>query len=749
MNQSILCALCVLGLPLAGCLKDAKDGKIPGEAVIETGYLSCAVVSEACPGEMRCVEDDGDLVCLPLPAACGGALTCACFGDTMCGGESCVSLGGGIACEPAPSTDGIHDTVTSDQSGATDTAVYLPPDSGTGLDTFRLFDASDTTVGPTASCADVGQAICNGWVERGPISTNAQLIDVWQRADGDVWAVSTGGGLWHWDGEVLEIEFVDAEASVFATDLWGDGDTLWITTANGEVRRRTAAGWHADELAKGARLNAIRGSANDAVWAVGTNGLVGHWDGSTWTVSYPHATASFKDVWVQGGKAYVAGTVEASSGERTVVYESTPSGWLQIHDGLGEAQALWGDGTTLWLGGRLNVAAGLLRHYAGGQWSEEQPPPDSLGVRHLAGRGEELWAAGSQFWHRPHGEWEGVASPFPGGGTLGGVNGIVAAGAGIAYAGAGGRIFRVEAGTVTLIGKSWRHIHGMDGAGPGDVWAVGQQGLVAHWDGQVWRFEDRESGDLRGVWRAPNGDLWAVGDAGVAWHRSSATGEWSRHDAPTSARLTAVWGWTTDRVWASALAGDEDFGDATGELYEWNGVGWTAALTGPLPGLRAITGTPGVETWVVGRGDTLFHYDGVAWRTLTLDVAANLNEANSPGPGRLLAGGAPDVFDDAYTGLVVTVADGEITITPTAHNEQIAALWGDDRMAIAVDASSHLWWRTEGDWEAGPRLDLEFIGSLSTRLWSDGERLWLYGLDGFAHRSATLSELRSGLGVGP
>lgn len=731
-RQTLGLLLFALTLPLAACLAESKSGKLPGELVIETGYLACQVVAGECSGEMRCVTTDGEVVCVPVPSACASAPSCGCLGDRLCGERGCDEIIDGYACATTAPAPGVDIVEPSDAHGDT---VSPSPD----------------VTEPSPSCDDLGGGLCSDWVYRGPISTFSQVRGVWRDPDRVVWGAA-GGGLWRWDGETLEVEALSHSSTVFATGLWGAGGVIWVTTDDGVVRRRGADGtWSAETLAAGVRLNAVRGASADAVWVVGDGGLVGHWDGASWTVTRPDASVTLTGVWAEPDATYLVGT-RAAAGEspaRAIALRSTDDGWEVILDVVGEAMSVWGDGATLWVGGRLQSTA-TLRRFDGATWTDEEAPLDSLGVRSLAGADGELWAAGSRLWRRDEEEWQTVPSPLPSGGDLGGVHAIEAAGAGVVHAGGAGRIFRVEPSGVTTIGEGWRHILGMDARGPDDIWIVGQRGLVAHWDGRRWRFEDRdaEGGDLRDVWRAPEGALWVVGDEGAAWRRSAA-GAWETRDAPTSAALTSVWGWSDERLWATGLDGKEELGEATGVLLEWTGDAWVEALAGPLPGLRVVTGAAGVDAWAVGRGDAIYRYDGDSWTALALPVASNLGDAWSAGPGRLVAGGAHDASGPDFAGLLYDVDGDVVTMTRAAANEQVAAIWGAPDLAIAIDASSSFWVATNGAWTQGPRLHFELMLMPMTqrnKLASDGEHLWLFGTDGHALRSAPLSALRAGIG---
>lgn len=77
-----------------------------------------------------------------------------------------------------------------------------------------------------------------------------------------------------------------------------------------------------------------------------------------------------------------------------------------------------------------------------------------------------------------------------------------------------------------------------------NVWAVGEKGLVLHWDGSSWSREGHFSGlNLNSVW-GQGTDLWVVGDGGIVLHRSA---NW-QSSFPTTKNLNGVFGIGKD-VW--------------------------------------------------------------------------------------------------------------------------------------------------------------------------------------------------------
>lgn len=123
---------------------------------------------------------------------------------------------------------------------------------------------------------------------------------------------------------------------------------------------------------------------------------------------------------------------------------------------------------------------------------------------------------------------------------------------------------------------------------PSSVWAVGSSGvsaLILHYDGKSWSSQLASAlsdQTLRAVWAAPTTAgktrVWAAGDKGVI--ASFDGDEWQLDSTPTQAALHSIHGLTETQVWA--------VGDSAMAL-RWDGTAWkriSEGLTGTLNNVR-------------------------------------------------------------------------------------------------------------------------------------------------------------------
>ncbi len=197
----------------------------------------------------------------------------------------------------------------------------------------------------------------------------------------------------------------------------------------------------------------------------------------------------------------------------------------------------------------------------------------------------------------------------------------------------GNNRFRVTGGIFHYDGDKWSEmsssedeflegitIHAVWGSSSIDVYAVGSEWTILHYDGIEWRrvetdlFSDtrynRGTGPGNGftsVWGSSANDIYAVGSGGtrggVALHFN---GEYWRNIAlPDNNRdhYYRVWGTSAENVF---ILGDW-------RVFHFNGSTWNAINIGKRAHLRALWGTSNNDVFAAGSEGKIFHYDGEEW----------------------------------------------------------------------------------------------------------------------------------------
>jgi hypothetical protein len=154
-----------------------------------------------------------------------------------------------------------------------------------------LYDVSVS--GPTnafAVGANTFLARYNGtkWlVDPPPVNTRTTriLTGVWTDGASRAWAVGTGSTIFRWDGTVWN-RVSDSTAAVGPQDnywgVWGSGTDAWAVGENAIVHCRVQQACTVESSGGGAMLG-IWGSSATNIFAVGDNGRIMRYNGTTWT----------------------------------------------------------------------------------------------------------------------------------------------------------------------------------------------------------------------------------------------------------------------------------------------------------------------------------------------------------------------------------------------------------------------------------------------------------------------------------
>lgn len=315
------------------------------------------------------------------------------------------------------------------------------------------------------------------------------------------------------------------------------------------------------ELDMRTRINVIRGRSPSDVWAGGAAGAIAHFDGTTWKRSETRTVESIRGLWLRdtGEMAWMS-IAPASTLVRGIDLvpaagaQPSTDGWLSAQDelpadgttvGFGGLSsgltAVWSTSDAEWLWGTSAMASDDVNH-ADGLWRAridatlktlEVRAPFPAGTCLTFGcwwmeaihgaTADDLWAVGrggvtlhvtgaqsdaptltavdSQTWMSLKGVWATGREMFAVGGT-----GTIRH-----YSGTGDTLDIVsDVPVLEALNAVW-------GTSPNDVWAVGENSCVIHWDGTHWsRIAVGGLGgrrpDFYTVWTGTPGKVWIGGD---------------------------------------------------------------------------------------------------------------------------------------------------------------------------------------------------------------------------------------------
>ena len=194
------------------------------------------------------------------------------------------------------------------------------------------------------------------------------------------------------------------------------------------------------------------------------------------------------------------------------------------------------------------------------------------------------------------------------------------------------------------------------GASPNDIYTVGLNGFVGHYDGVLWSEVDfsgvvgpwgfqgmfgfadslhlvgdnglimKESGaglvaegagsqsNLKKVWGKSPSDLYAVGENGTLLHNGGQG--WTSETIGVINGLNGVWGAGSFEVVA--------VGDAGTILRKLDGL-WTQETSGTSFALNDVWGSGSKNTWAAGESGTIVKFDGSSWNSENTNSLQSLN----------------------------------------------------------------------------------------------------------------------------
>jgi hypothetical protein len=212
------------------------------------------------------------------------------------------------------------------------------------------------------------------------------------------------------------------------------------------------------------------------------------------------------------------------------------------------------------------------------------------------------------------------------------------------------------------------------GVGPGSVYATSDKGAIFHWDGKTWTIVSTEPGTtLLHMWASGPADIWTVGveeekEAGVMRHWNGT--KWETQEIPGASSLWGVGGTGPTDIWMVGT-------NSSGQGYVIQGDGKHFDANGYKgPPARAVWALAPADVWVAPYEGQLQHWNGKDWAP-----------AQSPeGPWFRMSGSGPDdVWAVGADGLTAHLHAGTWTKVPTGSKAIAFSVWsGGPNLAWTV-----------------------------------------------------------------
>jgi hypothetical protein len=378
----------------------------------------------------------------------------------------------------------------------------------------------------------------------------------------DTFAVGTNGLVLRRNGGAWTAETTSTAALL--AGVWGTGNDVFAVGTGGTILRRNAT-WQAMSSGTTASLTGVWGRAADDVYVTGGAGTLLHYDGASWWRLTTGTQSTLYAVHGNAGEAFAAG-------DNGVVLRHGGASWAMPTTLGGYGY----DAVSIGPGGEIVFTSQCaIRRRGASGWDDLGHPCHPSDARY-----EAVWAG-------PGGvivavEFAGTTHRFDG--QTWTIDPKLSAGAfGVAdvWGTAADNVYVVSFdGVRHFDGQAWSQTSamalyfGIHGTSASDIFAVGTE--VQHFDGTAWTVMEGPTEVLNDVFAVAPNDVWAVGENGYITHYDGAT--WTTVPSGTTRRLLAVHGSGPTDLWA---VGDNN------TVLRFDGLGWSAVKS-PLAGDAAL-----------------------------------------------------------------------------------------------------------------------------------------------------------------
>lgn len=437
----------------------------------------------------------------------------------------------------------------------------------------------------------------NGVAWEGFVSGTTQDLNGVFGVGTDVWAVGDAGTLLRFDGVRFRNEASGTIEDLF--DIWGTSASQVVVVGDrGTILTYDGTLWSVPALTPTTeKLNAVWGMSAVEVFVAGDRGTVLSLEGGGWTQLPTPTDVDLNGVWgTAADNVWLVGDDDTFLRWAGVVFQTFPA------RGNSDLRAVWGTGEDeiFAVGDR-----GRIRRFDGFNWQPEVSRTAN-NLRGVVGTAIGVIAVGEGgvLVRRPAEEWQLETSR-----RLNTLQAVWGTAADELWAvGANGTILQWDgsAWNDVDIGVNTTNIIGLHGSAADNVWAVGA-------NSQTFRYTGAEEGwnvvrvptpeTLNGVHVLSSTEAYAVGDAGVILHWDG--NRWDLQPALTTDRLNGVWGARTTDIWA---VGD------SGLLLRYDGQRWEQQAVQPTTqSLIGVRGRAANDVWAYGSGGAVVRYDGNQW----------------------------------------------------------------------------------------------------------------------------------------
>ncbi len=432
------------------------------------------------------------------------------------------------------------------------------------------------------------------------------IQSLWISPKGILFGVGDSGTIvFYYNGEM---RFMDSGVEEDLRSVFGiNEDNIFAVGEKGVILRYDGVRWR--ELPSGTDKNlyGVWGGSESDFFAVGKKGTILYYNGTIWQKMDSETTKTLYAIWGNS-----ASDVFAAGGGGVVLHydgrkwNPTDSGTKYVF------KSLWGmSGTDLFAGGNL-----IFSHYNGRTWNELKS--DKLFLKSLwASSPEKIFAASrdskkktnavtwydGKNWNNAGADWDEEINAITGNSP-----GDIFAAGGDEDNGGVIRHYNGENWEVVWSLKTdsqLSRLNGVCGFSPSDIYTVGSNGVILHYDGKEWIPVDNSvDADFNDIWARDENDIYAVGSGGVILHYNGE--KWSLMDSGTKEDINGIFGIKSDGKSGISICAVGDHGT----VLIFDGSAWSKKSSFYTNNLEDVWGWGQENFIIVGREGIILYYDG-------------------------------------------------------------------------------------------------------------------------------------------
>ena len=241
-------------------------------------------------------------------------------------------------------------------------------------------------------------------------------------------------------------------------------------------------------------------------------------------------------------------------------------------------------------------------------------------------------------------------------------------------------------------GNRWSYVPGVPevtqdllsiwGSGPDDIYVVGLGGTILKYDGTAWVQMGLPLGDggvpigpdLHAVSGGAKGDAWAVGTNATVLHTTDGV-KWSLVNVPTQETLNGVW--IAPGGGAGVIVGN------LGTILEYDGSSWQRRrISGLTAHLKGVWGFSPSTVFAMGLNGTLLTNQGGTWQKVTGQAAQpkdqNCQQVPAPWPNVYLRdawGFENRLFVIGWNGTIL-LGENNVASVYQVTEHRLESIWG-------------------------------------------------------------------------